>query len=235
MSLKVIGAGFGRTGTLSLKKALEILGFDPCYHMFEVGQNPDHPKMWWQVSEGTAPNWHAMFADYQACVDWPACAYYYELYQAFPGSKVVLSKRDPEKWYRSAKETIYPMSHSFPAWARTLFKRLKYFHGLVENIIWQGTFSGRFLDEEHAIQVFDQHLVDVRQKIPAEHLLEFEAVDGWAPLCDFLGVEIPDEPFPYENDSAAMKRYIRRIRAVFTAVHLAGAAAVAGLIYLAVR
>ena len=106
MSIKVIGAGFGRTGTLSLKFALEKLGFDKCYHMMEVQMHPEHVQIWRDLNRGIAPDWQALFAGYQASVDWPSCNYWREQMTAFPEAKVLLSRRDPDKWYASVMNTI---------------------------------------------------------------------------------------------------------------------------------
>src|SRR5690242_7699355 len=106
-SLKVIGAGFGRTGTLSLKVALEELGFGPCYHMIEVFQYPEHAKLWEAATQGKPIDWDQIFANYQATVDWPGCTFYADLMARYPDAKVLLSVRDPETWYESVMSTIY--------------------------------------------------------------------------------------------------------------------------------
>src|SRR5262245_50709202 len=112
--LRVIGAGFGRTGTLSLKAALEQLGFNPCYHMVEVLSHPDHIARWRAIGEGQAAEWEALFAGYQAAVDVPASEYYAQLMQAYPEAKVVLTVRDPEQWYESASSTIFRVAQGEP-------------------------------------------------------------------------------------------------------------------------
>ena len=107
MSLKVIGAGFGRTGTTSLKAALERLGFDRCYHMFEFMEHPEHAKYWDAASKGKPVDWNALFEGYQSTLDWPGCSYYRDLMQRYPEAKVLLTVRDSEKWYQSAQKTIF--------------------------------------------------------------------------------------------------------------------------------
>ena len=114
MSIKVIGAGFGRTGTLSLKFALEKLGFDKCYHMMEVQMNPHHVQIWRDLAKGIAPDWHELFAGYQASVDWPSANFWREQMQAFPDAKVLLTRRDSEGWYKSVMNTIWPSSQAKP-------------------------------------------------------------------------------------------------------------------------
>ncbi len=107
--LKIIGAGFGRTGTLSLKVALEELGFGPCYHMLEMFQHPEHIALWEAASKGHPVDWHQVFEEYQATVDWPGCAFYEQFMEAYPDAKVLLTVRDPDKWYESSQATIYRM------------------------------------------------------------------------------------------------------------------------------
>ena len=116
MPLKVIGAGFGRTGTLSLKVALEQLGFTKCYHMTEVFAKPDHVKLWDAAARGEPVDWEALFRGYQATVDWPGCNFYQEYIRLYPEAKVILTLRDPDRWYDSARQTIYQQQQAFPAW-----------------------------------------------------------------------------------------------------------------------
>lgn len=196
MSIEVIGAGFGRTGTLSLKLALEKLGFDKCYHMFEVITHPDHVKLWHQATRGEPVDWSALFQGYKATVDWPSCNFWQSQLEAFPDARVILSERDPERWYDSVMNTIYPGSlarrESDDAadreWADMAFE-----------LIWDGTFHGRIEDREHAIDVYLAHNEYVKRNVPADRLLVFEAAEGWEPLCRFLGTPIPDEPYPRVN------------------------------------
>lgn len=189
--LKLIGAGFGRTGTASLKQALEDLGFGPCYHMFEVFKT-DATELWYSVVNGAPVDWHAVFQNYQATVDWPACTYYKNLMCAYPDAKVLLSVRDPDKWYDSVASTIYPSSHRDPTSLHTR---------MIDALIWQGTFHGRFEEKEYAIAVFLRHNEVVRQYVPPEKLLVYDVKQGWEPLCAFLGVEVPaGKPFPHLND-----------------------------------
>lgn len=190
--LKVIGAGFGRTGTLSLKAALEELGFGPCYHMIELFEKPGATEQWAAIVRGEPVDWNTVFDGYQATVDWPACAMYKELMQAYPEAKVLLSVRDPEKWYESVASTIYGSSHSDPA---SLHARM------TDALIWQGTFQGRFKEKDYAIAVFQQHNEEVKRYVPPEKLLVYDVKEGWQPLCTFLQVAEPaQKPFPHLND-----------------------------------
>ena len=199
--LKVIGAGYGRTGTLSLKNALEHVGFRPCYHMTELFGKPGADEQWEAITRGKVVDWNTVFEGYQATVDWPACAVYKELMQAYPEAKVLLSVRDPDKWYESVYNTIYQVSRRDP---------LSSHARMIQALIWEGTFDGRFEDKTYAITVFQWHNEEVRQLVPAEKLLVYDVKEGWEPLCAFLGVEVPvDTPFPHLNDR---NEFMARVR-----------------------
>lgn len=205
--MKVIGAGFGRTGTFSMKAALEELGCGPCYHMLEVFDKPRHVELWQAAGEGKAIDWHELFAGYKAAVDWPTCAFYEPLMQAYPAAKVVLNVRDPETWYESVANTIYPRSG--PERGSPLGPEDTSFPRMVDTIIWQGTFGGRFEEKQHALAIYQRHIQQVKQRVPVERLLVFDVKDGWAPLCAFLDVAVPATPFPRLNDTAAFQHRIQ--------------------------
>jgi hypothetical protein len=243
--VKVIGAGFGRTGTTSLKAALERLGFDPCYHMTEVFAHPAHADFWVAAWHGEPVDWEGVLGDYEATVDWPACTFYEELMRQHPDAKVLLSVRDPKRWYESTRSTIYELTRLIESStiSRVLFGlvSLLVFGGftgrrssLANDLIWEGTFDGKFEDEAYAIEVFERHNEEVKRRVPPERLLVYEAKEGWGPLCEFLGVPVPDEPFPRLNDTAQMQRGMRAIRALTVAVRvtLALSAAVALVLLL---
>jgi hypothetical protein len=229
MTVKVIGSGFGRTGTLSLKAALEILGFAPCYHMEEVIKRPFHTKLWQQIGRGKAVPWEQIFHNFQATVDFPASVFYRELFDTYPNAKVVHTVRDPERWYKSTAETIYQAAANFPFWVPKIIPPLGWFIDLQERLIWQKIFNGRFLDRDYAIEVFNQHTATVRQHIPPENLLVFEVKEGWEPLCAFLNVPVPDIPFPHINDRETILRRFKLMQITFTWLPLG---AVAGLLLL---
>jgi Sulfotransferase domain len=225
--VKVIGAGFGRTGTMSLKVALETLGLDPCYHMTEVLAHPEHTGFWISAWRREPADWEGVLGVYEATMDWPACTFYGELMERHPDAKVILSVRDPERWYESVRNTIYELSVIVPR--HPLYRigytlvRLFVLRGpgnidLADEIIWQGTFDGRFEDENHAIEVFERHNAEVQQRVPENRLLVYDVKSGWGPLCEFLGVEEPDEPFPRTNDTAQMRRRLRGVKAISIAV-----------------
>ena len=205
MSLEVIGAGFGRTGTMSLKVALEELGFGPCYHMIEVFEHPEHVSLWEAPIRGEPLDWEKIFGSYQAAVDWPTAAFYKELMKVYPHSKVLLTIRDPDKWYESTKHTLYPTVDT-PEPSPIM--------GMATKLIWEQTFDGNFEDRRYAIEVFKRHNEEVKKHVPPERLLVYEVNEGWEPLCEFLGVEIPEEkPFPHLNDTEAFKEMVQQLRA----------------------
>ena len=215
MTLKVIGAGFGRTGTTSIKAALEQLGFAQCYHMQEVIKNPSHVAIWNATMAGKPVDWDALFAGYQATVDWPACDFTQELMAKYPDAKVLLTVRDPEKWYDSCRNTIY-MLYQKPSMKliRSLLPPMRRFLALNQEMIWQKDFGGRFEDRQHAIAVFNQHNEAIKRLVPAEKLLVYDVKEGWEPLCHFLGVPVPTTPFPHLNDSGTFRRMFRAVDAI---------------------
>ncbi|MGF1489650.1 MAG: sulfotransferase family protein [Prochloraceae cyanobacterium] len=211
MTVKIIGAGMGRTGTMSLKTALEELGFDKCYHMIELVNNPERVNYWEVASEGKNIKWDKLLQGYQAIVDHPGCMYYQQLIEYYPEAKVILTVRDPEKWYESALNTIYQNSVSRkqnPPSEQTALNRVAEY---IEKDIWQGDFNGKFEDKEYAIERFNQHIQEVKQNVPSENLLVYEVKQGWQPLCDFIGVSIPNKDFPHVNDRASFAKMVKEI------------------------
>lgn len=192
MTLRVIGAGLGRTGTLSLKLALEQLGFGPCFHMVELFQRPALAELWERVAKGERANWERVFEGYAATVDWPSCNFYEELAKAYPAAKIILTLRDPVSWYESTQKTIFAdldeeLRDQSNAWAR------------MTKIVIQDFFDGRLHEPEHVIAVYKRHNERVKRVIPAERLLVYEVPQGWEPLCKFLSVPVPATPFPKAN------------------------------------
>jgi hypothetical protein len=209
--MDVIGAGFGRTGTLSVKAALETLGFGPCYHMVEVFERPQDIAIWRAAAESKPVDWAALFAGYRAAVDWPACSFYADLMGVYPAAKVLLTVRDPDRWYESMRATIYRTSSDNSG--RTPPPEMRPFVDMVDALIWQGTFGGAFADKDRAIARFEQHNRDVKERVPSDRLLVFDVAQGWAPLCRFLDVPIPaDQPFPHLNDRTAFQQMVQRRR-----------------------
>ncbi len=242
--MNVIGAGFGRTGTTSLKAALETLGFGSAYHMTEVFTHPEHVHFWEAARRGERVDWEEFFSGYGVAVDWPACAFYAELMEAFPEAAVILTVRDPERWYESTRKTIYGMHRisSGPAPLRSAFAIAGLFAPgvtgiarLADGIVWRDTFDGRFEDRRHAIETFHRHNEEARRKVPPERLLVYDVREGWAPLCDFLGVEVPDEPFPHLNDTREMRRRLFGLVAASAAVPVLTVAVVLAALALLLR
>lgn len=216
--LKVIGAGFGRTGTASLKAALEMLGFGPCYHMMEVIGQPERIALWSGIVRGQPADWRQVFAGYRATVDWPACAFYEQLMETYPDAKVLLTVRDPERWYDSVQTTIYrsrdmarQQAEGNAATAGQTLPPVNAHAQMVTELVWKRTFDDRFEDRDYALAVFHAHNEQVKQRVPPEKLLVYEVSEGWEPLCAFLGVPVPtDQPFPALNDREAFLARIQQ-------------------------
>ena len=194
MGLKVIGAGFGRTGTNTLKVALEMLGFGPCYHMYEVIPRPEHIAVWQKAAEGELPDWDALFEGFNSGVDWPISAFWRELSAFYPDAKIILSERDAEAWFASINKTI------FETWrqqdAEDNFTILR---NMTRALIKEGVFGGDIENKAHVIDVYKKNSADVRAAFGPDRLLTFDPNQGWGPLCAFLGVDVPSEPFPHTN------------------------------------
>lgn len=217
MSLKIIGAGLPRTGTMSLKASLEILGFKPCYHMIEAANNPHHAYEWQKLSQGQNIDWEVIFAGYQAALDLPSQRYYKELMQAYPNAKVLLTIRDPESWYQSINSTFFQMGAERTfldmVWYRLrclLSKRkrqLDLLDKLTSKILGQDYFQNRLADRQFILDFFDMHTEAVKLHVPADKLLIYEVKSGWQPLCDFLECPIPEGiQFPHLNDTQSFRQ-----------------------------
>jgi Sulfotransferase domain len=226
MTLKVIGAGFGRTGTTSIKAALEQLGFAQCYHMQEVIKKPAHVQLWLDALEGKPVDWETLFTGYQATVDWPACNFYAQLMAHYPDAKVLLTVRDPDKWYDSCLNTIYAMYHKpVMRLVRRLVPPMHRFMAMNDRLIWQGDFGGRFSDRDHAIAVFNQHNAAVKAYVPSDRLLVYDVKEGWEPLCRFLDVPVPQGiPFPHLNDTGTFQRMFQLAYGVIGLLGIGGVA-----------
>jgi hypothetical protein len=191
MSLAVIGAGYGRTGTLSLKSALETLGFVKCHHMIEVINTPGAADQWLAAIDATEVDWDALFEGFTACVDWPACHFYQALADYYPEAKVVLTVRDPLEWYQSMLATTL----------RVIRPRLADpdNRNLGTELVVKAAFNGCIDDAEHAVEMFKRHTQEVIDSIEPERLLVYNAGEGWGPLCEFLERPVPAVPFPRVN------------------------------------
>lgn len=212
MALEVIGAGLGRTGTMSLKLALEQLGFGPCFHMAEFFTSPKGEALkatWERVAyDATPPDWDQVFDGYRSTVDFPACAYWRALAGRYPEGKVILTVRDAERWYQSTQETIFKPDPDNPLAART-----DPWGRMVYRIVNLDTFGGDTRSRDHCLAVYERHNAAVKAAIPPERLLVYEVGEGWAPLCAFLGVPVPDTPFPRENTTEKFKARVEARKA----------------------
>jgi hypothetical protein len=192
VALKVVGAGLGRTGTNSLKLALERLLGEPCYHMLEVIPRPEHVDAWAAAYAGTLPDWEQLYAGFGATVDWPAGPFWQQAAEAFPDALILLSVRDPDAWWKSASSTIfYGMARSIDESPDTPWTQM------AARMVT--SFSPDWRQEAAAKSAFLAYNESVRQTAPADRLLEWQASDGWAPICERLGLAVPDERFPHVN------------------------------------
>jgi hypothetical protein len=243
--MRVIGVGFGRTGTASLKLALERLGQGPCYHMLEIVEEPARAHGWLAALRGE-PDWATVLGGYNSTVDWPGAAFWHELLAAYPDAVAILTVRDPQQWFDSVMRTIFrgddaahtPVGRALFRAATLTRPDLRAFAELQTALIRDGVFSGRPTDREHAIEVYERHVAEVTATIPADRLLVFDVRDGWEPLCAFLGVPVPDEPFPHANDTATFRRMQRAgmVRALrVPALVTAGAAIAATILWRKLR
>ncbi len=201
--LQLIGAGFGRTGTLSMRAALRLLGLGPVHHMFEVVKNPEQSVDWLRALDDSSVL-RDLLASYRSAVDWPTCYFWRELMDMYPNAKVLLTHRDSKSWYKSIHNTIYRLltakSPDMPSGQVTMAKR----------IVMDNTFDGRLGEEDYAIEVFEKHNALVKATVPAERLLVFDVREGWQPLCDFLEVPVPDEPFPNTNTTQELIDHFKK-------------------------
>jgi len=201
MALQVIGAGFGRTGTHSLKIALEKLGYNKCYHMVEVFENPEDASVWQAATDGKAVDWDALFDGYQAGVDWPIADFWRELSAYYPDAKFVLGIRDADSWYKSVSNTIFKYIMSNQAISEQMPLGVRDTLAMIESLILDKTFQGDVIERDHVIGVYNRHNEEVMRGLPADRLLVFEAAEGWEPLCAFLGCPVPQEPYPRTNST----------------------------------
>ncbi len=188
MALSVIGAGFGRTGTESMKLALEALGKGPCHHMKEVLVDSEQIALWRSAAQGDVPEWEEAFAGYNSAVDWPTAYFWRELSEYYPDAKVLLTVRSADSWYESMTNTIFKTLKASTDPASIGLK-----------LIGEGVFGGRLDDRAHAIAVYEKNIADVQAAFTQERLLTYHLGEGWEPLCQFLGEPVPNIPFPRSN------------------------------------
>lgn len=205
--MQLIGAGMPRTGTLTQKMALELLGLGPCYHMVDVLADLDQAALWERALGGGGP-WEEIFDGYQSTVDWPGGYFYRELAEHYPDAKVLLSVREPEAWERSMRETVWAVRHG-ESLIRLLSSAQAHvnpqwqgFLNMADGLLWQGagTFASGNDEPGQMIEAMNRHNEEVKRTIPPERLLVWSVTEGWGPLCEFLELPVPQEPFPHVND-----------------------------------
>lgn len=198
--IQVVGAGLGRTGTTSLKAALEQLLGGPCYHMFEVFGHPEHPSQWSAAYRGDPVEWPALFDGYTAVVDWPAAGVWRQLAAAYPDAPVILStRRDADTWWKSASETIFVALGGGPPpdlddWFEMAMAMM-------------ASFTPDWREADAAKAAYEAHNAAVRAEVPSDRLVEWQPDDGWEPLCAALGLPVPDEPFPHSNTTEEFRAH----------------------------
>jgi len=187
-------------GTKSLKHALELVGFSPCYHMSEVIEHVDHAHTWLAAATGHEVDFGTVLSGYAACVDWPACAFWRELMAAYPEAPVLLSVRPTSQWFASFTATIRAALLQPPGLDQPPVSR-----DMAREVMINRTFGGRLDDDDAIIDSYERHNAQVIAEVPPERLLVFDVSQGWEPLCHFLGRAVPDEPFPQDNDTATFR------------------------------
>lgn len=201
MSLRIVGAGLGRTGTNSLKLALEILLGGRCYHMYEAARRDADTSVWESAVRGEQVDWSAFLSDFVASVDWPACAFWQELVVANPEAFVLLSTRQSaEEWWESMARTIVPRLQQVPGDEPETVRRRNMMRSLMRE-----RFTPGWTERDAAIAAYERHAEDVRGAVPSERLIDWHPSDGWAPICSALGMAVPEEPFPHVNTSAEFR------------------------------
>lgn len=205
MALKIIGAGLGRTGTASLKVALEKLGTGNSYHMTDVLQNPERVKAWLEAVNGN-PDWDAIFDGYGSSVDYPGCTFWQDLAAHYPDAKILLTTRDPDSWFESTNATIMSQMLRDGIAGSPLGE-------LMQRIVYD-TVDNKMDDKDYMMSYFEKRNEEIINSVPADRLLVFQVKEGWGPLCEFLGLPVPDEDFPRinsrEETRAMMKAMTQR-------------------------
>ena len=197
MSLSVIGAGFGRTGTASMKTALELLDLGCCHHMKEV-TTPEQNSFWLAAAEGKDMQWDQVFEGFGCCIDWPAAFFWRELSEYYPDAKILLTIRDPESWYKSMENTIFNVLKAKPEPFAVAVK-----------LIGERLFEERFGDKEFVIGLYEQNIRDVQAEFSSDRLLTYELGSGWEPLCRFLDKPIPNIAFPQSNTTEEFQTLVK--------------------------
>jgi hypothetical protein len=180
--------------------------------MVELMQHPEYVPQWQAAADGEPVDWDVVFRGYRATVDWPAAYFWRELTAHYPEAKVLLTVRDPERWYESFYNTIYAALTTPPPDNQPFPPR----QVMGQKLMLEKTFGGRFEDRAFAIGVYERHNEEVQRSIPAHRLLVYEVSAGWEPLCEFLSCPIPPEPFPKTNTTEEFQARAAAQRAAMT-------------------
>src|SRR6476660_746873 len=208
MTIKIIGAGFPRTGTNTLRESLEMLGFKKTYHMKNLLVHPENLHYWATLKATGTTDWEGLYNGYEATVDFPCYPWYKEHMRQYPDAKVILSLRPFEKWYTSFYSTIWQAQNPPESERAAMSERVASdprlqsvmkVMGFAKQTINEEHFQCRFLDKEFMEKVFNEHNEEVKNYVPANKLLVFDVCEGWEPLCKFLEVPVPYEPLPHTN------------------------------------
>jgi hypothetical protein len=218
--IKIIGAGFPRTGTTTLKWALETLGYADCYHMKVLLKNPWELKHWEILEKTNDTDWGKLFLNYQSSVDFPGYPYYKIIMEKYPNAKVILTVMPFENWYESVSSTIAKIGPQnikeklialcrfpFDAKLRAIIKVSRFF----EAVFWKKQFNGCFPNKIQAEKIYNQHIQEVISHVPPEKLLVYKVSQGWAPLCEFLDKPMPKEDFKHLNKDENFKHMIQQL------------------------
>jgi len=209
----------GRTGTYSLKLALEQLQFGPCYHMFELFQHPERLHYFLEAEKELPVNWDALLEGYHSAVDYPIARYWKQLYNYYPDARFIHTQRDPEQWYQSCVESIFWASKPSPGRILNLLVKMPFSAALrkrfpvlkYNGMMLDREFGKDLSDKKKVIQMYNEHNEDVLRTIPKNKLLLFQVKDGWGPLCEFLGVPAPATPFPKTNSREQFRQNVKQI------------------------
>jgi Sulfotransferase domain len=207
MGLKIVGSGFGRTGTMSLKRALEQLAFGPCHHMEELLLHSEQIHFWQGIVAGRTMNWEEVFAGYNSQVDWPGAHVWQDLAAAYPQAKVIQTVRPEKHWWKSFSQTIAALLTSDQQMAPP--PHIVALTQMATEMISTQTFGGSMTDKEVALAAYRRRTDEVRAAIPPGRLLVFDVAEGWQPLCRFLEVAVPSTPFPRLNSTEDWWRRVK--------------------------
>lgn len=206
MALSVIGAGFGRTGTESMKVALETLGLGPCHHMKEVIASPEQTRIWRSIAhdsekQNSEQNWDEVFTGYNSAVDWPSAYFWRELSAYYPNAKILLTVRSPESWHASMEKTIFKSLGENADRASVGVK-----------LIAERVFANRMDDREHTLSIYQKNIEEAQAAFNDDRLLTYTIGDGWEPLCRFLDKPVPDVPYPRTNSTDEFNALMAKLK-----------------------